>query len=126
MSSCDRLFASKHSMKAHVLRQHRRHPGGPLAAAGAAAAARCVLDARPRATAALPAHPRLLVPPRPSCPLLSGSPRLAWPGRAPEARLDLVLCAELPLRLLLSSPAQDSRGVRTDCSWTSTRAERKQ
>nr|XP_020737192.1 zinc finger protein ZXDC [Odocoileus virginianus texanus] len=26
VSSCDRLFASKHSMKAHVLRQHRRHP----------------------------------------------------------------------------------------------------
>lgn len=78
-----------------------------------------------RATAALPAHPRLLVPPRPSCPPLSGFPRLAWPVRAPEARLDLVLCAELPLRLL-SSPARDSRGVRTDCSWTSMRAERKQ
>ncbi|XP_024839099.2 zinc finger protein ZXDC isoform X2 [Bos taurus] len=26
VSSCDRLFASKHSMKAHVLRQHRRPP----------------------------------------------------------------------------------------------------
>uniref|UniRef100_A0A8C6FY88 ZXD family zinc finger C n=1 Tax=Moschus moschiferus TaxID=68415 RepID=A0A8C6FY88_MOSMO len=26
VSSCDRLFASKHSMKAHMLRQHRRHP----------------------------------------------------------------------------------------------------
>ncbi|XP_057561963.1 zinc finger protein ZXDC isoform X2 [Hippopotamus amphibius kiboko] len=26
VSSCDRLFASKHSMKAHVVRQHHRHP----------------------------------------------------------------------------------------------------
>lgn len=29
VSSCHRLFASKHSVKAHVIRQHHRHPGRP-------------------------------------------------------------------------------------------------
>uniref|UniRef100_A0A8C2S736 C2H2-type domain-containing protein n=1 Tax=Capra hircus TaxID=9925 RepID=A0A8C2S736_CAPHI len=95
VSSCDRLFASKHSMKAHVLRQHRRHPGGPLAAAGAAAAARCVLDARPRATAALPAGPRLpclhthvcLCHPDPLARHSRASP--AWPGQSGLLKLAL-------------------------------------
>ena len=70
VSSCDRLFASKHSMKAHVLRQHRRPPGGPLAAAGF-----------PRLAWAVRALKRALTSPSvPSCPSSPSCPAL--PGTA--------------------------------------------
>lgn len=52
-----------------------------------------------------------------------GLPPPGLGSEGPEAGLDLALCAKLPLQPLLSGPARDSHGDRTDRSWMSTGAE---
>lgn len=99
----------------------RQHPAGtqvgPLAAAGAAATARCVLDRRPRAgclactPASAGATPDLL-------PAALGlPPALAWPGRAPELALTSSCVPSCPSGCSCQ-PCPGQSWVGTDCSWS--------